>query len=83
MEQGAGGRCLDQLAGVHDPDAAAGLGHHTKVVSDQDDRRPRPRTQIAEQVQNPRGNRNVETGCRFVGDQKPGEVASAIAIITR
>ena len=60
------GRDLDQLPGVHHPDAVADLRDHAQVVRDQHDRRPEPPTQIAEQVEHLRLDGDVQGGRRFV-----------------
>ena len=79
----ANGRRLHQLARMHNGDPLAGLRNDPEVVGYQKNCCTRSLTEVAEQFEDARGDRYVEACRWFVGDEKPREVASAIAIMTR
>ena len=64
-------RRFHQLARVHNSDPLAGLRDDPEIVGDQEDRRARFFTEVAEQIEDARGDRYVETGGWLVGDEKP------------
>ena len=61
---------LDDAPGIEDRDPVGDRRHHCEVVRDQDDREVVLAAQAVEQSQDPRLNRDVERGRRFVGDQQ-------------
>src|ERR1700722_6235043 len=67
----ANGRRLHQLARMHNGDPLAGLRDDPEIVSDQEDRRARSSAEVAEQIEDARGDRYVEARGRLVGDEKP------------
>ena len=68
-EQLVDGRLLHLAARVHDEHAVGDVRDDAEVVRDQDDRRPEPLAQLAQQVEDARLDRHVEGGRRLVGDQ--------------
>ena len=73
---------LDNATGIHDGDAAAGVGNDAKIVRDEQMAMPLgPR--LRHQLEDLRLHRHVERGRRLIGDQRSGPHASAMAIITR
>ena len=70
MKQPSHRSCLDELAGVHHSDAVAGLGDDSEIVGDEDNRGSRLRPEIAQEIENARGNRDIKSGRRFVSNEK-------------
>src|SRR5271169_5271881 len=67
----ANGRRFHQLARMHNGDPLAGLRDDPEIVSYQKNRCARSLTEVAEQFEDTRGDRYVETRRWFVGDEKP------------
>ena len=63
---------LDDLPGVHDRDAVAGLGQHRQVVRDQDQGQAELAAQLLEQLEDLRLHHHVERRGRLVGDHELG-----------
>ena len=62
---------LHHLPEVHHDDVPRHLRDHPEVVGDEDDRRPVPALQVAEEIQDLGLRRHVDRGRRLVGDQEP------------
>ena len=63
---------LDELAGVHDGDAVAGLGKHAQVVGDHDEGDAALSDQIGEQGEDLGLHDDIEGGGRLVCDHELG-----------
>ena len=61
---------FDGLAGIHDRDGIAGLEDQTKIVRDEERRRPGARGQVLDQRDDAGFDRHVERGRRLVEDQE-------------
>jgi hypothetical protein len=63
---------LDDAAGVHHDHAVGELGHHAKVVGDEEDGDPALAAQVVDQGEDAVRRRRVERAGRLVGDQQLG-----------
>ena len=61
---------LHRLARVHHHHAVAQPGDHAEVVGDEEDRGARAPAQVAQQLEDLGGDRDVEPGRRLVGDEQ-------------
>ena len=59
---------LDRLAGVHDHDVIAHLGHDAQIVGDEDQPDAGVVLEIFQQIEILRLNRDIEAGGRLIGD---------------
>ena len=69
-QHGVGWRVLHHLPGVHHDDARASLGHHTKIVGDQQQRGTGAIGQIQQQVDDLRLHGDIQRGGWLIGDQQ-------------
>ena len=76
-EEGTGVRLLHDLAGVHHRDPVAHLGHHPKVVCDEEHGGSGPALKATEQLQDLGLDADVERGRRLVGDQQIGRAGQS------
>ncbi len=72
VEDIAGGAAFSHPPGIQDSQPVAGLGDHTQVVGDQDDRDMEGLLQVAQQSEDLRLDGHVQGGGRLVGDQQAG-----------
>ena len=70
VKEGVDGSLLDDPPGVHHRDAIANLGDDTQVVRDQQDAHPVVVLKVTQKRQDLSLDRDVECGCRLVGDQQ-------------
>jgi len=82
-EDDFGPGALHDFSSVHDRHVVRAFRNDAKIVRDEQDGHAELLLQLADQLQDLRLDRDIERGRRFVGDQKLGVQASAIAIITR
>jgi hypothetical protein len=61
---------LDDAPGIHDRNAVRGLCDHAEIVSNQQQREMECRFHLAQQVENLRLDRHIESGRRLVGDDE-------------